>query len=104
MYFDNKSKNLDSQKALLNINDIEEPIISEKKKRESKTIYINIDIAEDDDNDTHMSGLDVYKKIHLTFHGYKLLPNQQFGRVYPMTLEVPEVIFIPFLNDNIVIY
>jgi len=51
-----------------------------------------MDIEEDEDDLIEMSSLEGFKKIHITFYGYKLMPNKEFVRIYPLTLEVPEVI------------
>ncbi|ORX53761.1 hypothetical protein BCR36DRAFT_20488 [Piromyces finnis] len=89
------NKELDTQKALLDENtiEIETPIINDIKKKGDKSTkndYSIKDLTEDDEDDVDMSSLGIYKKIHITFYGYKLLPNQQFARIYPITLEVPE--------------
>jgi len=97
------SKNLDTQKALMNDDNKLEITLTDQntnntRKKKTSNKYTTIDIDEDEDDD--ISNLDTFKKIHITFYGYKLVANR-FVRIMPITLEVPEVIF--FFNIHIYI-
>jgi len=94
------NKNLDTQKALLNNDDLTPSFDDEKKKKETNNKNKNNKdhkknnnkptIEEDEDDLIEMSSLEGYKKIHIVFYGYKLMPNKEFVRIFPLTLEVPE--------------
>jgi len=87
---DEINKKLDTQKAFLDKND-ELTNINNKKKKNNENSNNKSDKKDmiEDDEILDMS-LDSLKKIHITFYGYKLMPNNQFVRIYPLTLEVPE--------------
>jgi len=102
----NEIKNLDTQTDLLKnddfniiLDDDEETNSSNKNKNKinnrannnaNTNNNHNMDIEEDEDDLIEMSSLEGFKKIHITFYGYKLMPNKEFVRIYPLTLEVPE--------------
>jgi len=89
---DEINKNLDTQKALMNDDNKLEITLTDQntnntRKKKTSNKYTTIDIDEDEDDD--ISNLDTFKKIHITFYGYKLVANR-FVRIMPITLEVPE--------------